>query len=100
AVACILENSSFRSRQSKGVREQAAASTAELHNFPRNLGPGFTHYSNEEAKENQNRGTTGIYEQSRHWNHGNNVSASPSLAWAPRSLGDRCMASTYGSPNQ
>jgi hypothetical protein len=42
------KNSSFRSRHSEGVREQAAASTARgSYNFPRNLAPDFTHYFSE-----------------------------------------------------
>src|SRR5207244_7246175 len=41
-----------------------------------------------------------IYERSRQRNHSHNVSASSSLAWAHRSLGDGGMASTHGVPNQ
>jgi hypothetical protein len=41
-----------------------------------------------------------IYERSRQRNHNHHVSASSSLAWAQRSLGDGGMASTHGVPNQ
>jgi hypothetical protein len=40
------------------------------------------------------------YERSRQRNHSHNVSASSSLAWAHRSLGDGGMASMHGVPNQ
>src|SRR4029077_19603218 len=41
-----------------------------------------------------------IYERSRQRNHSHHVSASSSLAWAHRSLGDGGMASTHGVPRQ
>jgi len=65
--------------------------------FPRNLEPDFTHYLCEQRKEN---GNMEIYERLRQRNHSHNVSASSSLAWARRSLGDGGMASTHGVPNQ
>jgi hypothetical protein len=41
-----------------------------------------------------------IYERSRRRNHSHDVSASSSLVWANRSLGNGGMASTRGVPNQ
>jgi len=41
-----------------------------------------------------------IYERSRQRKHSHNVSASSSMAWARRGLGDGGMARTQGAPNQ
>jgi hypothetical protein len=62
--------------------------------FPRNLEPDFTHSCVSKERKME------IYERSRQRNHSHHVSASSSLAWAHRSLGDGGMASTHGVPNQ
>jgi hypothetical protein len=66
----------------------------DLRIFPRNLEPDFTHYLCEQRKEME------IYERSRQRNHSHNVSASSSMVWANRSLGNGGMASTRGVPKQ
>jgi len=57
--------------------------------FPRNLAPNLTQYGTEHRKGGSK------YEQSRWRNDNHNFSASPSLAWARRSIGRRDMARTH-----
>jgi hypothetical protein len=51
-------------------------------------------------KKNQNRKAIEIYEQSRYRNDNNNISASPSLDWTRRIVGNGSLASAHGSAKQ